>query len=63
MTAYSTVKFDLSDKDKERINDAIVAMREIMGCVSKVYGTYKDYGCLEDAVSELKGVLDGTYEY
>lgn len=57
MNANLYVKFDLTSADRERIGAAIKTMEEIVGDISKCYGTY--FGSLENACEELQDILDG----
>lgn len=63
MQAYVNVKFNLSEDDRQKIQNAIEVMREIVSCVSKCKGRYDGCGCLDDAIIELMNVLDGTCDY
>lgn len=63
MIAYVSVKFRLQEEDRQKLQNAIEVMQNVVDCVSKVYGQYDGYGCLEDAIAELTSVLDGTCDY
>lgn len=52
-----------TEKDKERIYDAINVMQEIVDGVAKCYGHYDGYGVLDQAIDELKLIISGKMMY
>ena len=63
LNANLYVMFDLTENSRKRIEDAINVMQDVIDGVGKCYGTYEGYGCLDEAISELKSILNGEKIY